>query len=245
MRRISWPNPLIPAALLGLALGWPARGARADIIEGFENIGNLSGQGWAFKNLSTAAQSPLGTIQGWSQGTSPNPFSAQAGAATSYIQVSVTSSTAAAAATMSNWLITPVFSFNGETEISFYTRTRAPVSFPDRLQVRLSPNGASTDVGSTTTSVGDFQTLLVDINPTYSLGGYPTTWQKYTLDLSAVAPGTGRLAFRWFVQNSGTTGSNGDLIGIDSFRVVPEPSSLALCGLALPALILRRRMSRR
>ena len=37
--------------------------------------------------------------------------------------------------------------------------------FADRLELRLSTNGASTNVGTTTTSVGDFTTLLLTVNP--------------------------------------------------------------------------------
>src|SRR2546428_3306592 len=58
---------------------------------------------------------------------------------------------------------------------SFYTRTVDMPSFPDRLQVRMSTNGASSNVGTTATDVGDFTTLLLDINPTY------TTDRKRTL----------------------------------------------------------------
>ena len=84
-------------------------------------------------------------------------------------------------------------------QVSFYTRSKG--SFPDRLQLRLSTNGTSFNVGSTTTSTGDFSTLLLDINPTYKAsnnGGFPATWTQYTLSLPTA--GSGRLAFRYFVE---------------------------------------------
>ena len=52
--------------------------------------------------------------------------------------------------------------------MSFYTRTVDAPTFPDRLQVRMSTNGASSNVGTTATDVGDFTALLLDINPTYT-----------------------------------------------------------------------------
>jgi hypothetical protein len=110
---------------------------------------------------------------------------------------------------------------------TFYTRTVDVPTLPDRLQVRLSTNGASTNVGSTAISVGDFQTLLLDINPTYTLTDYPTTWTQFTVPVSGVPSlTTGRLAFRYFVENGGPTGNNADYVGIDAVAVtgVPTPT---------------------
>ena len=58
--------------------------------------------------------------------------------------------------------------------------------FPDRLQVRMSTNGASTNVGSTATGVGDFTTLLLDINPNYTTNCYPNVWTQFTVTLSGL-----------------------------------------------------------
>jgi hypothetical protein len=83
----------------------------------------------------------------------------------------------------------------------------------------MSLNGASTDVGTTETSVGDFTTLLLDINPTYTLTGYPSDWTQFTLTLSGIGvPTTGRLAFRYFVENGGPDGVNSSYIGIDTVQ---------------------------
>ena len=60
--------------------------------------------------------------------------------------------------------------------MTFWTRTTTANPFPDRLQVRMSTAGASSNVGTTATDVGDFTTLLLDINPTYTVGGYPEVW---------------------------------------------------------------------
>src|SRR2546428_4397467 len=112
---------------------------------------------------------------------------------------------------------------------SFYTRTVDMPSFPDRLQVRMSTNGTSTNVGTTATDVGDFTTLLLDINPTYTTSGYPNVWTQFTVSVTGVPTNTtGRLAFRYFVENGGPTGANSDYIGIDTVQYdcnVPTPTA--------------------
>ena len=72
--------------------------------------------------------------------------------------------------TISNWMLTPEIALaNGDT-ISFWTRTADGSIWPDRLEMRLSTAGASTNVGTTATSVGDFTTVLVEVNPTLAAG---------------------------------------------------------------------------
>jgi hypothetical protein len=122
-------------------------------------------------------------------------------------------------ATLSDWLLTPQLASvaNGDT-LAFWTRTRNPAGFPDRLQVRLSAAGASTNVGvgSAGADVGDFTTLLLDINPTQVATGYPTAWTLETITVSGLAaPISGRFAFRYFVTNGGPGGANSEMIGVD------------------------------
>src|SRR4029079_15338751 len=122
--------------------------------------------------------------------------------------------------TLSNWLLTPPLTLANGVVLTFYTRTVDTPTFPDRLQVRMSTNGASTNVGSTATSVGDFTTLLLDVNPTYTTDGYPNVWTQFTVTLSGVAsPTQGRLALRYFVENGGPSGANSDYIGIDTLQI--------------------------
>ena len=93
----------------------------------------------------------------------------------------------------------------------------APGHLPDRLQVRMSTNGASTDVGTTATSVGDFTTLCsISTRPTAR--GLPACPDPFTVTLSGIPGGStlGRLAFRYFVENGGPSGDNSDYIGIDA-----------------------------
>jgi uncharacterized repeat protein (TIGR01451 family) len=82
----------------------------------------------------------------------------------------------------------------------------------------MSTNFGSTDVGSTAASVGDFTTLLLDINPTY-VDNYPHAWTKYTVTISGLGtPKVGRLAFRYFVEGGGPDAARSDYIGIDDFQ---------------------------
>jgi bacillolysin len=179
------------------------------LSEGFDSIPLLTGQGWAMINRS----SPIG-ISSWFQGN-PAVFPAHTGATNSYIGVNFQSG--AGVATLSNWLLTPPLTLSDGDTLTFFTRTVDEPEFPDRLQVRLSTNGASTDVGSTATSVGDFTELLLDINPTYTTSGYPNVFTLQTVTISGLgAPTTGRLALRYFVENGGPNGSRSDYIGVDT-----------------------------
>ena len=173
--------------------------------EGFDNIANLPG--WVMINHSE----PLGP-DGWFQGLD-TAFPAFDGSPTAYIAANFNN--ASGVGTISNWLLTAQVRLESGSRLSFYTRTEIS-QFPDRLQVRMSTNGASTNVGTGALDVGDFTSLLLDINPTYTIGGYPETWTQFTVNISGVAPGTlGRLAFRYFVENGGPNGTRSDYIGID------------------------------
>jgi len=192
--------------------------------EGFEDITTLPGKGWFLQNNSV----PGGTT-GWFQGN-PTVFPAQAGPTNSYIGANFNNTTGAN--TISNWLLTPVIEFRNGDVITFYTRTEPNAAFPDRLQVRLSTNGASTNVGTGPTDVGVFTTLLLDINPTYvsgTTGGYPVAWTQFTVTISGLSAATnGRLAFRYFVENGGPTGDNSSYIGIDTFAYTPAGGGVPL-----------------
>ncbi|MBC7899450.1 MAG: choice-of-anchor J domain-containing protein, partial [Saprospiraceae bacterium] len=143
------------AIFMFLFLGGVRTANAQAIAEGFESFAALAAAGWSTSNRSQ----PIGA-GAWSQcgGTAIPP--AQAGPATSCTLVNFSSGTGTA--TISNWLITPNRTFNNGDTVSFWTRT-ANNNFPDRLQLRLSLAGASTNVGTTATDVGDFTQLLVDI----------------------------------------------------------------------------------
>lgn len=176
------------------------------INEGFE--GAVPPAGWATQNLSVAGTNPT-----WGQGGGLGVFGAQSGTGFAFANFQNTSGTN----TISNWMFAPTLTLKNGDKFTFYTRTTSG-AFPDRLQVRMSTNGASVNVGTTVTSVGDYTNLLLDINPTYTSTGYPTAWTQFTLTMSGLpAAGiSGRLAFRYFVENGGPGGANSDFIGVDN-----------------------------
>src|SRR4029079_4408662 len=180
--------------------------------QGFEDITTLVPAGWFMQNNSQ----PGPGLTGWFQGND-TVFPAQGGPTTSYIGANFNNGTGLS--TLSNWLLTPPLTLANGVVLTCYTRTVDTPTFPDRLQVRMSTNGASTNVGSTATSVGDFTTLLLDINPTYTTTGYPNAWTQFTVTLSGIgSPTQGRLALRYFVENGGPSGANSDYIGIDTLQ---------------------------
>ena len=202
--------------ILGLWLVLAASNVQGQAItEDFANITTLPAAGWFTQNNST----PVGST-GWFQGNS-TVFPAQAGAPTSYIGANFNNTTGTN--TISNWLLTPNRTFNNGDVIKFWTRNPTDNPFPDRLEVRLSTNGASTNVGTGSTGVGDFTTVLLTINPNLTVGGYPEVWTEFTITLSGLPAGgaSGRVAFRYFVTMGGPTGDNSNYIGIDTFSYTP------------------------
>jgi Secretion system C-terminal sorting domain/Cleaved Adhesin Domain len=176
--------------------------------EGFEAAGLPAG--WFMQNNST----PIGTVTDWVFGSSVlSP--AQNGSPNSYALGNFNN--VAGNNTISNWLLTPNVSIKNGDRLSFWTRTVASPAFPDRMEVRMSTNGASTNVGGTNASVGDFTNLLLTINPSLTTSGYPSSWTQYTVTVSGLGgPASGRFAFRYFVTNGGPAGANSDNIGVDN-----------------------------
>lgn len=200
------------------------------VTEDFDDIAALPTTGWAQQNNSTGP----GTTN-WFQGND-GVISAHAGDPTAYIGANFNNTDGGAdsgSGVISNWLMTPVYSFSDGDTVTFWTRTVDGSIYPDRMQVRLSTSGASTNVGTLPTDTGDFSTLLLDINPTYAAdpasGGYPQAWTMYTVNISGLgAPTSGRLAFRYYVEAAGPLGANSNYIGIDSFTYTSEATAVGL-----------------
>lgn len=151
--------------------------------------------------------------------------------------------------TISTWLFSPTRTYKNGDVFSFFSQTLGDGTYPDRMEIRLSKNGASTNVGTSATSVGDYTVTLGVINPSLTSTGYPQTWTNYSYTLSGL-PGagvSGRIAFRYFVTNGGPNGANSDAVALDSvyykpttatgitsavnngnFRIFPNPTSGAV-----------------
>jgi hypothetical protein len=218
---MDWIKMLV--GLLAVAAGCSAVAAPL-LSEGFEDVAALPGEGWVFLNQST----PPGST-GWFQGE-PAFFPAAAGPADSYIAANFNN--AAFGGSVSNWLLTPqVLLANGES-FRFSLRLLGE-GLLDRVEVYLGGNGASTDVGRDFTLLGVYES------------DSDTGWQQQSLLVDGLAaPASGRLAFRYVVDD---TSLNGDYIGIDSVSLtaIPEPATVALVCLGAIALHAVRRPRRR
>jgi PEP-CTERM motif len=208
---------------------------------GFDDITTLTGGGWVQINNS---MTPV--LTSWFQGNST--FPAQAGPIDSFIAANFNN--AAFGGDISNWLLLPLLTLNNGDTLTFWTRTEAsPAAGGDTLEVRLAPGGASTNVGATTSSVGDFTQLLSPTIGTLTNTDYPQAWTLETYTVSGLSgPTSTRLALRYVVVN---TANFGDFIGIDTLSVdssvtspVPEPSTVLLLGAGIAMLAIQRTRKR-
>jgi hypothetical protein len=212
----------------------PGAASAATLSEDFDNVPALFASGWVNDNNS----SPPGATN-WDQGDVPTFPAHQT---TGYVRANFNAT--GLSGDISLWLLTPNLTFNNGDQISFFTRTVEGSDFPDRLELRFSDQGASTDVGTGPTDVGDFTTLLLSVNAGLTVGGYPEDWTEFTATISGLGgPTDGRIAFRYFVTNGGFLGDNSNYIGVDTLRIVPEPSAMILLGMGglVGLIILRRR----
>lgn len=216
-----------------IAMGSVAGAASAGFSEGFEG----ASPGWAVANASN----PLGTnTNGWNSIPNAAVWAAHSGVGQALANFNSTNEVG----TISAWLFSPVDTIQNGDTLSFWTRTSTGSIYPDRMQVRMSTNGASTNIGAGAFGVGDFSTLLLDINPSLVQGGYPDGWTKFTITISGLGgPVSGRFAFRYFVTDGGPLGDNSNIIGLDDveFTSIPAPGALALAGVLGLAAGRRRR----
>ena len=202
-------------------LGGMAAAEAQQLVEGFDLV-TFPPTNWIVRNQSTV----IGTnTQCWNRFTA-TPWPPQAGAGHAGANFNCTSGTN----TISGWLISSqMVNLQNGQQVTFFTRKASPDQFADRLQLRLcldgAPDscGAAGSTGATSADVGQFTTLLVDVNPTLVLGVYPTVFTQFSATLSGLpaGPNTGRIAFRYFVDNGGPTGANSDIISIDTVNVTP------------------------
>jgi len=203
-------------------------------VEEFDTLANAVQRGWSIKNNSR----PIG-IASWTQAsllqsdpisktvTGTSPFLAQSATYSGKDYVLAGYTVGDGSSTLSCWLISPETTVKNGDDFYFYTRTASDATstgaYPDRMQVRMNANNASTEVGSNATTVGDFSKLLLDINPTYelsgSVGAYPTEWTRYKITVNGLPADQTvktRFAFRYYVEDGGSAGSRSFCVGVDS-----------------------------
>ncbi len=194
-------------------------------VEEFDTVANLAARGWVIQNNSYPT-GPSNWRQGMYElggklGSDVVGFPAYSSKFTPNDFVSVDMNAASGAATTSAWLIGPMRPMKNGDKLIFYTRSHG--DYIDRMQVRANLKNGSASVGSGPNDVGDFTTQLLEINAGMSLTGYPITWTKYTLTLSGITGiVNGRFAFRYYVPDSGPSGSNADMVGVDSVAFVSQ-----------------------
>ena len=209
----------------------PSTNQEADLsfTESFDDDALAKANGWSFVNKSMA--------EGTSSWRNPEntPFSP-------FKTTSVTNgylwtdynSTSTSGGTISNWAISPIIKFHNGDEISFYTRAQIffynddSSDYINRLQFRINLNNTGDNVGAGS-ETGDFNQVLLDINPDYreflfdafTSGdpqvrlAYPHRWTKFTVTIKDLPSSTeGRFAFRYFLENGGP-GGRGSSVGID------------------------------
>jgi hypothetical protein len=204
-----------------LLLGGLAVAEAQPVTEGFEAV-TFPPTGWIVRNQSTT----IGTNAAcWNRFTT-TPWAPNTGVGHAGANFNCTTG----ANTISGWLLTQhLTNLQNGQQVRFFTRKASPDTFPDRLQVRLcldtTPDscGAAGSTGATSTDVGTFTTLLVDVNPTLVTGIYPTLYTQFTATLSGLpaGPNAGRVAYRYFVTSGGPSGANSDIISIDDTEVTP------------------------
>jgi hypothetical protein len=201
----------------------------ASWLENFTDVSNLGAKGWVITN-NTDKPGPEAWRKGRYETTNKYTFGldyvvgfpAYSAERDVHDFISVDMYAGSQVANMSVWLITPVTKIKNGDQLVFYSRahvddgTFSAKDGNDRMQVRANYANTSSNVGNEWTTVGNFTTLLLDINSSLALYGYPEVWTKYTVTVAGVN-GTvnGRFAFRYYVPQGGPDGNNASMIGVD------------------------------
>ncbi|MBM7845065.1 choice-of-anchor J domain-containing protein [Herpetosiphon giganteus] len=192
--------------------------------ENFDSFSAALADGWVVVNGSEPRNDNVNQHIVWKQGKSNgyDYFDSHSGNENSYAASSWRASTSDNDAIVSNWLLTPPLVLENGKTVTFWTRAADCLANPDRLDIRFSTAGTSTNVASGN-NTGNFTNLLGRINPDLDAAndpdgsdGYPcTAWSQFTYTISGVnQPTVGRIGFRHYVVD---TIDNGNYLAIDDF----------------------------
>ncbi|MBC7773719.1 MAG: choice-of-anchor J domain-containing protein [Pyrinomonadaceae bacterium] len=215
--RLTLDRGNLVAALVCLFVAQVA-GAQSSYSEGFEGLTPAGGgqfgppqliaRGWTFRNQS----SPVGSSS-WYGSDGVASFSPHTGHQVLAADFGSTNSNQSNAM-ISNWAILPPIAGLAAGDIMRFFATGSIYLRPDRLQVRYSPSGG-TSTGSSASDVGDFTQVLVDIHPIPR----SSTWSGYEVTV----PGSGRLAFRYYLPDADSNSGAGGYFGIDTLTIGTPP----------------------
>jgi autotransporter-associated beta strand protein len=232
IRRLHFPFAVATILLMGLNLGF------AQVVELTENF-TSSTQGTNSWTLTSGAWPAINNSD------NPQPYSSTGGAwgpgGTLFTSppgggyfATDTTATGNIGGTVSDWLLTPVITLHNGDTIKFSTRTRSPEEGPSRMEVRLSTNGTSTNVGSSSTTFGDFTNVVGTVNPNVTANVYPTSWTTFTYTVTGLSNVfSGRVAFHSYYPNGGFgSGTNGDTVGLAQVVYTANNTSFTWSGAA-------------
>ena len=170
-----------------------------DNMDGDNTVAGLVGRGYA---TYYRGGGPPGLFPEWFQGDS-TAYASYNGPDSGYVTSTFNSVTGANS--IDNWLVLPAQNVVAGDSFSFFARSPTGSTFVDSARVMYNPSGA--------TLPEDINWVQLDKFKSSNLG-----WQrrKYAIPTTSA---TGVLAIRHAVANSGPTGLNGDLLGIDQIDV--------------------------
>ncbi len=201
----------IALALIAAVSSSSTLASQAQFVETFDDVGgvaagsagpaSLEADGWVFRNQSE----PIGSM-GWFDGWLFSSFEGSG-----HMEASG-SSVDFFGGDLSLWAILPAVAGQAAGDDVTLHVERSFSHNDERLQILYSPSG-DTSTGTSAHDLGDFSTVLADVALT------STGWQTVT----AVAPGDGRLAIRFAVENACNFGCASAHIGLDLVSVGPAP----------------------
>jgi len=205
--------------------------ANQSFVEEFDTLQTAYNRGWRFINRSE----DIG-VSKWTQGSISGTLTAFSSKGTNagFIPTDY-QSTAADAAIISNWAVSPPVMIQNGDRIVFYTISSLvdiggdSSDFGNRLQVWVNTHNDGLNVGDMD-DPGDFGKIVLDINSNYeeyhsnpalySPTAYPARWTRFEAVIHGISkPVKGRFAFRYFVEDGGSNG-RGTEIGIDSVAYI-------------------------